>query len=238
MDNLPQHFDSLLPCLQPLRRIQLLKTIEESSSSTFLTSPHVLSVPEGKQRTQAINASLHSNFEGITDFSPEFYSLIALASQKQQLTRGLIKLALAKDSKLGDLHGFSEFDRILISQSCDIASAYDGYYAAWSRAVQGNEVARRLEERPPPSSSELLLNQYTIIQLNEAGEYYDVPYAVFFKEELVPVLKAFDATVAELERVKEKTPEQQVYVRYLRHYRDCLAEEDGQKLEPMWEELV
>ena len=109
---------------------------------------------------------------------------------------------------------------------------------AWAKAVQGNTVADRLAHAPPEASSELLKNQYTIIQLDKQGNYYDVPYARYFEKELGPILAAFDAAVRDLGTLKELQPQQQRYIEYLELYRRCLAEEDPLKLEPMWEDLV
>jgi len=225
-------FSKLQSILFPFRGIALLKEIETATAAAFVSSESITRFPEGAARTQAINASVHGNFEGVSDFSPEFYAMLALSSERQQLTRDVIKLVLAKSE-----HGFSEFDSRLIGHCCDIATHYDRYYVAWSRAVQGNHVADRLRGDPPKSAA-LLANQYTIIQVNDQGEYYDIPYARYFRGELGPILAAFDAAGKDLGELAGKDPQQSRYVDYLALYRRCLAEEDHDKLEPLWEELV
>ena len=63
--------------------------------------------------------------------------------------------------------------------------------------------------------------------------YADVPYAVFFKREMGPILDAFDAALPELEREAAASgePAHAQMVTYMRQYRHCLGLEDREQLE-------
>jgi len=153
-----QLFEHALPRFAKLARVALLKECEAASGEAFVSS-----LPEGAKGKkagwleQAKRCALSANFEGVEDFSAEFYEMLDLCSQRQQLGREFVRLALEKLP-----HGFGAFDARLIRHCSLIQDLYDPYYLAWSKAVQGNDVAAELAATPPPAKS-VLYSHYTII---------------------------------------------------------------------------
>jgi len=223
-------FRSIQPSISSLHRVDLLKALENHVNQFF--KDFISNNYPAERHQKLINACISTGFEGVKEFSEEFYEILGLTSRKHQLMRDFIQFALEG----GSTSGFSEFDTKLIIHAGKISSVYDKYYFAWLKAVQGNDVAQQLEKQAPEDKT--LLNQYTIILMDSNKKYYDVPYAIHFKEELAPVLKAFDNCVEELSKIENLDSQQKVYIEYFRLYRNCLAEEDKTKVDGMWEQLV
>ncbi|EDQ91547.1 uncharacterized protein MONBRDRAFT_31533 [Monosiga brevicollis MX1] len=210
--------------------ISLLKKIEEASHQ--LIRKHIEKTYPSANQDKYIRAAIASQFVGVRDFSDEFYDLLDLASASNDVARAHICSALDELP-----HGFPEFDAVLLKYSAVISHYYDAYYRAWSKKVQGNETAKKLEADGSPGDA-ALLNPYTIITWDAAtSSYTHAAYATVFKTELVPVLQAFDDLVAQLEVMQDLTAEQKNYLPFLRQYRVCLALEDIEQLDSAWEEL-
>jgi len=126
---------------------------------------------------------------------------------------------------------------VLIQGCCQISSLYDLWYPHWCSAIQGNDVAERLKKEDKEGLEKSLFNHYTIIQMNEKGEFFDLPYGTFFKEQIVPIAQAFENLIKELEGVGEKSEEQERIIHYLGMYRECLLEEKKEELENKWKRL-
>eukprot|EP00730_Choanoeca_flexa_P012726 TRINITY_DN4561_c0_g1_i1.p1 TRINITY_DN4561_c0_g1~~TRINITY_DN4561_c0_g1_i1.p1 ORF type:complete len:553 (+),score=159.79 TRINITY_DN4561_c0_g1_i1:51-1709(+) len=220
-------FETSLPQLTG-KKVKLFKQLEDATNAAYKSN--VIEATYPREKWDQLNAAAFtSQFQGVKDFSPQFYELLQIASGRHQLMRDFVVMALDQVD-----HGLSAFDACLLKHSAIISGHYDTYYTAWCKAVQGNKVAEQLSAQPPADKA--LLNHYTIIQL-EGSEYTHVSYATFFKPQLAAVLKAFDEAVAEIKAVSNLTEQQQLYVGYLSHYRHCLALEDIDGLEPAWLEL-
>ncbi|KAL9655011.1 hypothetical protein ABK040_008795 [Willaertia magna] len=237
-------FSSHCSDLSSYSRIPLLKKIVQITDNIFLNNEQYESDRNvlGQSRKDAlIKAVLYQNFEDIKDFTEDYYKVLEVAHKRQNLTREFIQLALKNNS--GISHQFSSFDCILIEYGITISNLYDRFYVKWAKSVQGNKCAEELEKRKDSIDKELT-NSYTIICLNEeTNEFYDIPYATYFKEELQPIVEAMDLLIHDLEILLNHQPndlpidEVKAYIKYIKQYRNTLVETDKTKLEEMNKEL-
>eukprot|EP00735_Rhodelphis_limneticus_P010975 TRINITY_DN4015_c0_g1::TRINITY_DN4015_c0_g1_i1::g.11978::m.11978 TRINITY_DN4015_c0_g1::TRINITY_DN4015_c0_g1_i1::g.11978 ORF type:complete len:562 (+),score=104.23,DnaI_N/PF07319.6/0.032 TRINITY_DN4015_c0_g1_i1:33-1688(+) len=215
------------------RHIKLLRRIEQVTAEIF-EAEYLKDFSEA-DRPKLRRATIEANFQGIEEFSEEFYHALELASKRQELARKFVILALTTfpDS----VHGFNPFDATLIKSSAKISSLYDVYYVAWLKAVQGNEVAKRLEN-VEENDVKHVLGKYTII-LEQDGKFYDIPYYEHFKEQLTPIAESFRQVATDLNNLPEahKSGERMRYVLYFECYRDAILETDPVKQEEKWTEL-
>jgi len=217
--------------------IDLLRAIEAETGRIFSEHPvfdfhrRVLGDdPENVKKV--VIAALQQNFYS-DETSPEHYLLLRIVFTRQALTEVFIDKLVRGDC------GYSAFDSALIRHGAKISNEYNVFYNAWAKAVDGNPVAERIK-KDMADKKEIaadLQNPYTIVQLNDKGEYYDVPYAVFFKKELAGVIAAFDNALKELEQIPKTENHQQAFLNYLKHYRYTLTESDKSKLDKVNVEL-
>jgi len=238
-------FDSYKSRLQNFSNIPLLKKIEELTNTIFKTEAfyedaRYLLGQDDASVQRVLNAAIESNFEGVTEYSDQFYSLYKVAMQKQELVRGFIGLALQKLD-----HGFSAFDAILISQALKISALYDTYYLAWIKAMRNSDAASKILQMQKDSPEELkafikaggLDNNYTVITLNNQHNFVDVPYAVYFKEHVPKISTALDGAAVALQATGNLSDQQAKYVGYLKHYALCMREPDKNSLDSVWRRL-
>lgn len=225
--------------------IDLLKKIEEVTDDIFKTHKLYLSCQEilGKDKESietVLRAVLESNYEGIKEYSHKFYKLYTTSTIKQKLTRKFIELALQESAS-----GFNKFDRQLILHSINISSLYDKYYIKWAKAVRNSKAAKKIvdmQKEDPDKLNHLvktnsLDNHYTIIKLTKGEEFENIPYSIYFKQDIAQICKAFEKTTSELSKFKDLTPQQKKYIRYLSKYSKCLSETNVDALENNWAEL-
>lgn len=188
---------------------------------------------------KVLRAVLDGDWEGINEYSDVFYKVYDSASSRQCLVRAVIREVLENTD-----HGFSVFDAILIKHSSEISDRYDVYYKKWLQAVRNSDAAGKILEMQKDDEAGLrkiiekqnLDNQYTIIVLKD-GEFADVPYSVFFENEIKPILESFDKMTGEMEKLEDLSVEQKTLVQNLKQYRKCLAISDRDQLDAEWEKL-
>ncbi|KAF0982595.1 hypothetical protein FDP41_011525 [Naegleria fowleri] len=186
-------------------------------------------------------AVLHQNFEGIEEFSNEFYLILNLANERQNLIRHFIS-TLLRNSNNDDHHlGFNEMERVLILRACNISALYHSFYVEFTKAVRLSRAAKEIEKRGEEQIDSALKNSYTIIAWNEeTNELYDVPYAKYFREELSPIVMEFSELIKDLQDLKNAESSFSYldeYIKYITKYRDNLLEKDKTKLEDAYREL-
>ncbi|MEA3357045.1 MAG: hypothetical protein U9Q67_01280, partial [Patescibacteria group bacterium] len=231
--------------LSTKKSITLLKTIEKISNDAFRNDPIYESSrqalgKDAKSIKKVLRAVLETNLEGIKEYTTEFYKVYDMCSLKHNMTRDLIQLALTEDN-----HGFSDFDRLLTLHCTKISSLYDTYYKTWAKAVRNSDAAKKIMTMQKESNARLktivkakdLNNGYTIICLDNNGNFFDTPYATYFPDEIKTIVNAFDEMTKTLNELPDLTDQQKLHIKYLKHYRNCLAEKDRDKLEPTWTKL-
>eukprot|EP01006_Ploeotia_vitrea_P029425 TRINITY_DN61974_c0_g1_i1.p1 TRINITY_DN61974_c0_g1~~TRINITY_DN61974_c0_g1_i1.p1 ORF type:complete len:550 (-),score=88.97 TRINITY_DN61974_c0_g1_i1:1577-3226(-) len=207
-----------------LKGVPLLKKIEQTTADLFIKN--VIPAAASPEKQELIKrACLNQNYEGVEEFTPEFFELLDLAVQRQNLTQTLVQQAMQDCD-----HGWSAFDSKLIFHSCEISRAYAPFYLSWLKAVQGNEVAKKLTNTPPPKEME---NHYTIISLDDAGNYKHTAYGAYFKDELAPVVEGFTKMIGELKGIPDRTDNQNATISFLEQYLATLTETNVDKLEEM-----
>ncbi|EIE20277.1 hypothetical protein COCSUDRAFT_67562 [Coccomyxa subellipsoidea C-169] len=218
------------------RGVELLKAIESVTRSivkdniSFESDRHLLgAAPEQQQRL--LKAVLDQQWPGIEEYGEEFFKVYAAASRRQQFTRAYVRKALETLD-----HGFSTFDRNLIYYASLVNDAYDCWYKAWAKAVQGNATAKQLAQDDKEGKvPKELFNHYTIISTSPDGQYTQAPYAAAFPAEIGKIVSIFDEWIAEMSKVEaEDTAVKADYLDYLKQYRTCLAETDIDRLEDEW----
>ncbi|EFC42681.1 predicted protein [Naegleria gruberi] len=224
-----------------LSRIPLLKKIVSVTDEIFATHQDFqqdLNILGEEKQSLVAQAAIHQNFEGITDFTEEFYKIVDVCNKRQQLARDFVYLALEKDS--GVDHLFNKFDSALLRHAAMISGQYHPFYVKWMKAVQGNKVAEELEKRASTIDRKLT-NSYTIILLDEAtNEFYDVSYGEFFKNEFAPIINQFSELLNDLYSLRnsgENYEDLEAYIKYIEKYRETLIETDKEKLETLNTEL-
>ena len=116
-----------------LQRLPLLKKIEAVTGEIFKTDPTFekqRQVLGEKKEPQVLKAVLESNFEGIKEYSAQFYQVYQVAAEKQVLTKYFVQQALINLD-----HRFNEFDQTLLIGTAKISLAYDEYYLSWIKSV-------------------------------------------------------------------------------------------------------
>ena len=84
-----------------------------------------------EQTERVQNAALHQQWNGIDEYTTDFYKVYSACTLKQQLQRAWLRHIL----DAGDA-GFEAIDRILIYHASHVADAYDEWYVQWAKAVQ------------------------------------------------------------------------------------------------------
>ena len=87
--------------------------------------------PSTEAQKRLLKAALDQQWQGIDEYSSEFFHVYSAASSRQQLTRACVRKALAALD-----HGFSAFDACLLHYASLVNDAYDRWYVAWAKAVQ------------------------------------------------------------------------------------------------------
>jgi len=224
--------------------LDIFREVEKISEEVFETwdeydgERSVLGKDEDSVK-KVLRAVLYGDWEGIKEYSDVFYKVYDSASSKQQLVRALIRKVLEDGDR-----GFSAFDTILIKYSSEISDGYDVYYKKWLQSVRNSDAAEKILEMQKEDEAGLsklikekgLDNQYTIIILKN-GEFEDVPYSVFFENELRPILDTFDKMTNEMDKLDDLSAEQKILVQNLKQYRKCLALSDRDQLDAEWEKL-
>jgi hypothetical protein len=217
-------------------KLILLKEIEKTTATLFSTHSDFQkehSILGEEKKEIVLNAVLTQNFKGITEFSEDFYKVLQVASKRQELTRQFILYALESTN-----HGFDEFESKLIEHSCRISSFYDKFYESWIKAVQGNKVSEVLNQfiQEKKEIPKKFLNSYTIIQLNENGDFTHEAYSIFFKNEIAPIIKQLELMVGELEE-RKLNKDHESYISYLKQQKKCFEIEEIDQLDSEWEKL-
>lgn len=222
----------------PEKRLKLLKKMEHIVNDAV--SDNIKNCSLDKYHAAIIS----SNFAGIQDFSDEFYDVLQFASLKQKIMRRFIQNVFDPEKFNINNTGFSFFETIMLYYCAQISECFDPYYIAWCKAVQGNETAKALITNPLPKNDPLYKNHYTIIDtnvdLNESGSYTETSYAIYFANEIKPIVEKMSELIVVLKQMKTNkilTDEQIKYIKYFEQYRSCLIEADPELLEPMWEHL-
>ncbi|MBN2100351.1 hypothetical protein JW710_00440 [Candidatus Dojkabacteria bacterium] len=226
------------------KRLNLFRTIENFAKNQFknndIFSDDRNSFGKEEAVDKILRVALDSDWKGIKEYTDEFYKYYEIASRYQHFVEELVCIALEKLD-----HGFSDFDKTLIIYSARISEAYDKYYVAWLKAVRNSEAAKEIERRLIDQEGSLkneietkkLDSRYTIIDFDYSNDLCDIPYGVYFKDELVPILGLFDQMCDRLESVPGITEQQERVIVYLRQYRKCLSLKDKSLLEPEWKKL-
>jgi hypothetical protein len=77
-----------------------------------------------------------------------------------------------------------------------------------------------------------------MIELDHNKNYVTVPFAKYFEDTLESILNAFDKLVTKLRAMQARSTEQNAYILYLDHYRNCLSSHGTpDELEALWTEL-
>ncbi|CAK0782643.1 hypothetical protein CVIRNUC_005842 [Coccomyxa viridis] len=216
-------------------RIDLLKAIEglsrkEYTENAAFKDQHSLLGSDSEARARCLRAVLDQQWQGIPEYSQEFYKVLEAASTKQQLTRALVRHALQTLP-----HGFDALDTNLIFHASLVSDAYDKWYRAFAQAVQGNKTAQQLEKDDKEGKvPKEFFNNYSIVSYSD-GKYSQVAYADYFKDKIAEIVGLFDPWIADLKKLRtDKEDIRDLYVDYLSQYRSCLAETGIAKLDSMW----
>ncbi|BDA45526.1 hypothetical protein COCOBI_07-3130 [Coccomyxa sp. Obi] len=231
-----QTWDSTTAELSGKKGVDLLKAIEGTTRSivkdsiSFESDRNLLGVSV-EQQQRLLKAVLDQQWPGIPEYSEEFFRVYSAASRRQQFTRAYVRKALETLD-----HGFSAFDRNLIHYASLVNDAYDVWYQAWAKAVQGNATAKRLAQDDKEGKvPKAMYNHYTIISMTPDGEYTQASYATYFPAEISSIVSIFDEWIAEMSKVEaEDAAVKADYLDYLKQYRTCLAETDIDRLEDEW----
>ncbi|CAL8470879.1 g10421 [Coccomyxa elongata] len=231
-----QTWDSTTSGLSGKKGVDLLKAIEGATRSivkdsiSFESDRNLLGVSV-EQQQRLLKAVLDQQWPGIPEYSEEFFKVYSAASRRQQFTRAYVRKALETLD-----HGFSAFDRNLLRYASLVNDAYDVWYQAWAKAVQGNATAKRLAQDDKEGKvPKAMYNHYTIISMTSDGEYTQASYATYFPAEIGSIVSIFDEWIAEMSKVEaEDAAVKADYLDYLKQYRTCLAETDIDRLEDEW----
>jgi len=238
-------FDDYKSSFAHKQQIELLKAIEQkviklfTFHSKFRDTRSMLG--KSREKKQLLeSAVIDSIFAGIEEFSKDFFTALGIGFGFQHMKREFIRLALTELD-----HGFDDFDKVLIYHATIISDFYDSYYEKWLKAVRTSEASKhivKMQKEDPDRLHKIvkdndLDNHYTIITQDKSGELTDCPYAVFFKQDIQSIVEIFNSLISELRKLKNLTPEQKVYIPYLKQYKKCLGIEDKSQLENEWTKL-
>lgn len=217
-----------------LKRVALLKKLDEDSGSAFRTQ--VLEKESAEMQSKIEKVVFKSDLSGIEEFSAEWYTLIRAKIHRMEFCRQYCTASMA----LGDATGFSEFERELILGSTKISSLYGAYYFAYLEAVQDPSITTKLIMDPPSATTDAdCYSHYTIVKHTNAGGYSTVSFAAHFAEVLTPIIAEMDLLVAKLQSVA--SPDSQdhaAYIAFFQHYRLCHSSDvSASELEDLWSEL-
>ena len=220
---------------------EIVKVANEifSTDESFEPARCVLGKSESQQK-KVVKMIIESTFEGVREYSDDFYKLLEVASARQKIIRRFIRTSIDRN-----ILRFSPFDRHLVYQSSKISDLYDAYYIGWLKAVRNSDAAKRILKLQKENIEKLNLlvkkggldGQYSIIQLGNDGNFHTQPYAVVFRDLVLPIAQQFEQLVKDLKSAKNLTKEQDNYIEYLDHYKDCLLEENAGNLEKQWRRL-
>lgn len=235
---------------QTFERINLLKKIETTCHHVFRTHEefeedrNFFGTDEESQK-KLIAAVIESSFEGIEDFSDEFYSVYDIAIKAQQLQRKFTLLALDEFD-----HDFLPFEESLIRLSIDLSNVYDLYYKDWLKQVRNSEAAKKIIEMRNDNPSDLenlvkdkgLNNFYTIIDL-DGENFVQKSYSEVFSKYFQEIKKIIDNYIETFNH-ENSGEESYKYIRYLEQYLNSLLElnihkleEQGKKLDEIWMDM-
>jgi hypothetical protein len=222
-----------------LKRIDLLKKIEFETDKLFEVENMFIETRTilGKDKEDLAIKASKQNFE-VDEFSKEFYLLLEnVSSKRQNLSRYFIKTKL-QNSKYED-DGFSDFERVLLINSCDISSFYDDYYFKWIKSVQGNNVSEYLNEKLKKKEiiDEKFLNNYTILEFDENNQLFQTTYSKYFENQISPIVKCFDTLLGQIEKINDLNEDEQNYYKYLVQYKKALVQDDITLVDKEWELL-
>jgi hypothetical protein len=227
------------------KRIELLKKIEEEgqeifTNDDFFAEARLLRGDDPENIQTVLNAVLKSHFQGVEEYSTEFFQLYNSAVEYQRFVRELIRQIF---EEVG--HGYNDFETQLILGALTVMDYYDIYYREWMKAVHNTPAAQKIKELQKKDSQKLqeLLkkdefnNHYTIITLDEDGEFTANAYIDFFEDSLGKVISAMNTWVGDLRTITNLTDNQRRYIEYLSHYIQCLSEDSIDLLEDKWTQL-
>jgi hypothetical protein len=223
-----------LSLLENTQRVVLLKKVDEVTESLFRKT--ILEKETNEElREKMERVVFQSNLAGIEEFSDEFMFLIKKKMERMTLYRGFITHAL---STLGEGTGFTAFERELIIGSAKISQLYDPYYLKYLEVVQDPRILNQIAANPPATSDTACYSHYTVVDVNEAGEYITTSFAKAFENVLRPIIAEFDILISKLRALPNLTPENEADIAFLDHYRLCHASDtDPNTLEELWSEL-
>ena len=231
------------------KRVALLKQLVAASGEEWQRRALTKEAePDDKRRKDLRRVVLESNLAGIEEFGEDWFYCISAKMDRMNLCADYIILALSSN---GAQTGFDAFERALIVGCARIKQVYDAYYFDYLNLVQNPEEVAAIKANPPVApeagGDAFIFSHYTAVAKSSsaAGRYTYEPFAVRFRASLAAPLREFDRCIAAMKAAEKSenvasgwsADQRQKYVKFMQHYRECLACENIEELEAKWTDL-